>query len=136
MEAQEQRKILRKKCPRCYRIEGSQWIPKREVNIAMSRLYVKRKIAGKWKWYEVGWLCLNCGYVEIEHSHLPKVKTYKSLITTDWDFKSFGLEEMETCPTCGAKLEEDEKEEVALRWKAITEAYREALKKPRTLGLG
>jgi len=87
MEAQEQRKILRKKCPRCRRLEGSMWIPAREVNIAMSRLYVKRKIAGSFKWFVVGWLCLKCGYVEIEHSRLPKIKVYKSYVTTDWDFK-------------------------------------------------
>jgi ribosomal protein S27AE len=130
MEAQEQRKILRKKCPRCYRIEGSQWIPKREVPIAMSRLYVKRKIAGKWEWFAVGWLCLRCGYVEIEHSQLPKVKTYKSVILTDWN-----IESMETCPTCGAKLEEGEKEEVALRWKAITEAYKSGKSAQRSLSL-
>jgi len=82
-----ERKILRKKCPKCYRIEGSQWIPKREVPITMNRLYVKRKISGTFKWYEVGWLCLHCGYVEIEHSQLPKIKTYKSPIATDWGFK-------------------------------------------------
>jgi ribosomal protein S27AE len=82
-----EKKIVRKKCPRCRRVEGSMWIPKREVNIAMSRLYVKRKVSGKFNWYSVGWVCLRCGYVEIEHSQLPKVKTYKSLITTDWDFR-------------------------------------------------
>jgi hypothetical protein len=80
-------KIERKKCPRCRRIEGSTWVPIREVNIAMSRLYVKRKVSGTFKWFAVGWLCLKCGYVEIEHSQLPKVKTFKSIITTDWDFK-------------------------------------------------
>jgi len=106
------------------------WVPTREVNIAMSRLYVKRKISGTFKWFQIGWVCLNCGYVEIEHSQLPKVKTYKSYVVTDWD-----VESMETCPTCGAKLEEGEKEEVALRWKAITETYKEGLKKPRTLDL-
>jgi len=63
------------------------WIPKHEVPITMSRLYVKRKISGTFKWYQVGWVCLRCGYVEIEHSRLPKVKTYRSLITTDWDFR-------------------------------------------------
>jgi hypothetical protein len=86
-------KIERKKCPRCYRIEGSQWIPKREVPITMSRLYVKRKIAGSFKWFAVGWVCLHCGYVEIEHSQLPKVKTYKSPITTDWDIEQEPEEE-------------------------------------------
>jgi Zn-finger nucleic acid-binding protein len=135
MEAQEQRKIMRKKCPRCRRIEGSQWIPKREVPIAMSRLYVKRKVSGKFQWFSVGWVCLRCGYVEIEHFQLPKVKTYKSPITTDWGVEPVEpTESMETCPTCGAKLEEGEKEEVALRWKATVEAYKEALKKPGTLG--
>jgi len=64
----------------------------------MSRLYVKRKVAGKWKWYEVGWLCLNCGYVEIEHSQLPKVKIYKSWVTTDWDFKPEEEQELEPEP--------------------------------------
>jgi hypothetical protein len=77
-----EKKIERKKCPRCKRLEGSQWIPK-EVKIAMNRLYVKRKISGTFKWFQVGWLCLKCGYVEIEHSQLPKVKTYKSYVITD-----------------------------------------------------
>ena len=90
-----ERKILRKKCPRCHRVEGSLWIPKREVNIAMSRLYVKRKIVGKWKWYEVGWICLRCGYVEIEHSQLPKIKTYKSYITTDYNYEPKSEEALE-----------------------------------------
>jgi ribosomal protein S27AE len=97
----------------------------------MSRLYVKRKVAGKFKWYQVGWLCLRCGYVEIEHSQLPKVKTYKSYITTDWGFKPESLElgeELEQCPTCGGELKGDEKKEVALRWKATVEAYKSALK--------
>ena len=125
-----ERKITRKKCPRCQRVEGSLWIPKREVNIAMSRLYVKRKIVGKWKWYEVGWICLRCGYVEIEHSQLPKIKTYKSPVVTEWGFKSESLElgELDKCPTCGRALEGEEKEEVSLRWKAITETYKSALK--------
>jgi len=131
----ETKEIERKKCPRCYRVEGSQWIPKREVNIAMSRLYVKRKIVGKWKWFAVGWLCLRCGYVEIEHSELPKVKTYKSPVVTDWGFKSESLElgELDRCPTCGGALEGEEKKEVSIRWKVITEAYKSALNRPKTL---
>jgi ribosomal protein S27AE len=88
-----EKKIERRKCPRCRRIEGSMWIPKREVNIAMSRLYVKRKIAGRWNWFQVGWICLRCGYVEIEHSRLPMIKTFKSPITTDWDIESEASEE-------------------------------------------
>ena len=103
----------------------------------MSRLYVKRKIEGRWKWYEVGWICLRCGYVEIEHSQLPKIKTYKSYITTDYNYepKSEEAEEiLERCPTCGEELKGDEKKEVALRWKAITEVYKSALKS-KTLGI-
>jgi ribosomal protein S27AE len=100
----------------------------------MSRLYVKRKISGKWVWFAVGWICLHCGYVEIEHSQLPKVKTYKSPITTDWDIESEELgEELERCPTCGGELEGEEKKKVALRWKAITEVYKSALNRPKPL---
>jgi uncharacterized protein with PIN domain len=34
-------------------------------------------------------------------------------------------EKLDRCPTCGRPLEEHEKEEVALRWKAIVEVYKE-----------
>jgi phage FluMu protein Com len=130
MEAQTKSKqIQRKKCPRCKRIEGSMWIPKREVNITMSRLYVKRKVSGKFNWHSVGWVCLRCGYVEIEHSQLPKVKSYKSVVETDWGFKPEELgEELENCPVCGRALQDKEKGEVTLRWKATVEAYKSALK--------
>jgi hypothetical protein len=81
-----EKKIERRKCPRCYRVEGSMWIPKREVPIAMSRLYVKRKVSGKWKWFQVGWICMKCGHVEIEHSRLPLIKIYKSyVVTSDYE---------------------------------------------------
>jgi predicted nucleic-acid-binding Zn-ribbon protein len=126
MEAQEQRKIMRKKCPRCRRLDY--W---RETPIAMSRLYVKRKIGGRWRWYEVGWICLRCGYVEIEHSQLPKIKTYKSYITTDYDYEPESEEAedlLEKCPTCGEPLRDrHERREVTLRWKAIIEAYKSGL---------
>jgi hypothetical protein len=68
------RKAERRKCPRCFRVEFYDDVP-----LAMSRLYVKRKKAYRWKWVPVGWICLNCGHVEID-ADLKSVKSYKSFI--------------------------------------------------------
>jgi hypothetical protein len=74
MPVEGARKVERRKCPRCYRVEFYDDVP-----LTMSRLYVKRRASYRWKWVPVGWICLNCGHVEID-ADLRSVKSYKSFI--------------------------------------------------------
>ena len=51
----------RRRCRDCWHV----W-PHDDEYVAMSRLYVKRKEKGRWRWMAVGWICPNCLKVEVD----------------------------------------------------------------------
>ena len=51
----------RRRCRDCWHV----W-PHDDEYVAMSRLYVKRKQGGKWRWIAVGWICPSCLRVEVD----------------------------------------------------------------------
>jgi ribosomal protein S27AE len=72
VEGKEEKRVV-KRCPNCYLdVHGLGLV---KVNVRMQRLYVKgiKRVFGKRStvWLKVGWVCPNCGYIELEKDKFP-----------------------------------------------------------------